>query len=278
MEKFQDQLSVKVIHEVEVVRHLSTITLENNWNDRSGFDGYEKYMALGPSIDEYNQFVKGIKTLGTVKRVLRIDAAYLIKALRSLWVDKGILHENTFQSDDLNLENGAISYDDVKYDFVILAMGWRGINEIFKTDVYRPVKGEVLIVEIPDFPEKRLVKFGKYIVPLGHHKFWIGSTYQWEWEDESSDVEKSSELEQFLKDELKVGYTILERKAGIRPSTKYRRPLIGRHPDCNNVFLMNGLGTKGVSMAPYWATQIIDDIMTDNKRIAISESFGRVWS
>ncbi|MBK6730532.1 MAG: FAD-binding oxidoreductase [Bacteroidetes bacterium] len=44
---------------------------------------------------------------------------------------------------------------------------------------------------------------------------------------------------------------------------KNRTPVIGRHPEHNNVFLLNGLGTKGFSLAPYYAPLLIAHILND---------------
>jgi len=269
-------LGVNVINDVEIVRHLSEINVENTWNTKAALEHYEKYMEMGPDRTLYNDVLEDVRALGTVKKVMRIEAGVLISHLRKRWIEEGILREETFDPLHLEMLTDKVTYKGTDYDQAILAMGWRGMNTIFETDVYRPVKGEVLIAEIPGFPEERIVKFGKFLVPIGQQRFWIGSTYQWEWENESSDEEKSQELEQFLREEVKLPYKILERKAGVRPATKYRRPLIGRLPD-SPVYLFNGLGTKGVSMAPFWAQEIIKHISTNQSNTAITEAFGRVW-
>ena len=46
-------------------------------------------------------------------------------------------------------------------------------------------------------------------------------------------------------------YRILKHEAGVRPSSSDRRPIIGKHPHLHRVFVCNGLGTKGVMLAPY---------------------------
>jgi glycine/D-amino acid oxidase-like deaminating enzyme len=33
---------------------------------------------------------------------------------------------------------------------------------------------------------------------------------------------------------------------------------LGEHPKVKNMFLMNGFGTKGVSLAPYFSNQLAD--------------------
>jgi glycine/D-amino acid oxidase-like deaminating enzyme len=50
-----------------------------------------------------------------------------------------------------------------------------------------------------------------------------------------------------------VPYTVLGQQAGIRPSGKDRRPIMGLHPRHPALGLFNGLGTKGCSLAPYMA-------------------------
>lgn len=40
-----------------------------------------------------------------------------------------------------------------------------------------------------------------------------------------------------------------------------RRPLIGTHPDYNNVHLLNGFGTRGVLGAPLLSKWLLDYIM-----------------
>ena len=48
--------------------------------------------------------------------------------------------------------------------------------------------------------------------------------------------------------------------AGVRPTVKDRRPLIGRHPKYNNLYVLNGLGTRGVMIAPYVAKALYNFI------------------
>ena len=53
---------------------------------------------------------------------------------------------------------------------------------------------------------------------------------------------------------------MVEQVAGIRPTTKDRRPLVGSHPEYKNVFVVNGLGTRGVMMSPFVAEQLFNHI------------------
>jgi glycine oxidase len=47
----------------------------------------------------------------------------------------------------------------------------------------------------------------------------------------------------------------------VRPTVKDRRPLLGIHPEYNQLAVFNGLGTKGVMLAPYFANKLVNLIL-----------------
>ena len=53
---------------------------------------------------------------------------------------------------------------------------------------------------------------------------------------------------------------LLDQQAGIRPTVKDRRPLIGRHEEKSNLYIFNGMGTRGVMLAPFFANQLAKHI------------------
>jgi glycine/D-amino acid oxidase-like deaminating enzyme len=56
-------------------------------------------------------------------------------------------------------------------------------------------------------------------------------------------------------------YEICDQLAGIRPTVVDRRPLVGKHPKYNNLFVLNGLGTRGVMNAPFSADNLTRSIV-----------------
>ncbi len=51
-------------------------------------------------------------------------------------------------------------------------------------------------------------------------------------------------------------YEIVGHNAGIRPTVKDRRPLVGIHSKHKQLVMLNGLGTRGVMIAPTMAKQL----------------------
>ena len=55
-------------------------------------------------------------------------------------------------------------------------------------------------------------------------------------------------------------------KVAVRPSVKDRRAIIGNHKRHKNLYLMNGLGSRGMLLSPYLASQLCSNII-ENKKI-----------
>ncbi|HEY8971175.1 MAG TPA: FAD-dependent oxidoreductase, partial [Puia sp.] len=72
--------------------------------------------------------------------------------------------------------------------------------------------------------------------------------------------------EALLRDWLKPSFRILDHIASVRPATLERRPFVGFHPLHPPVGILNGMGTKGCSLAPYFAHQLVQH-MTHGKPI-----------
>jgi glycine/D-amino acid oxidase-like deaminating enzyme len=75
-----------------------------------------------------------------------------------------------------------------------------------------------------------------------------------------------AELLTRLQDVLKIPFEVVEHRACLRPTIKDRRPLVGQHPQHKNLYILNGLGTKGASLAPYLVNELLDFLL-ENKAI-----------
>ena len=89
----------------------------------------------------------------------------------------------------------------------------------------------------------------------------LGSNYQWSFSDPEPHKEFYEQAERHLKAWLKIPFKILEHKAALRPATLERRPFVGLHPHQRNIGILNGMGTKGCSLAPYFASQLVDRLL-----------------
>ena len=88
--------------------------------------------------------------------------------------------------------------------------------------------------------------------------YWVGSTYEWTDLNNQPTKEKREEIVAILNELLEVPFEVLDHFAGVRPSIKQRRPVAIVHPEHPSLLFFNGLGTKGASLAPYFANKIME--------------------
>ena len=105
-------------------------------------------------------------------------------------------------------------------------------------------------------------------MPTGNNSFKIGSNYERNDINEVPTEKTKDILLKFFHDSTSIKYNIKEHRAGIRPSTIDRRPFIGKHPIHKSLWVFNGFGSKGVSLCPYFSSQLTSHIFENN---ALSE-------
>ena len=261
--EFEQLLGSSYINTIEIVRSIDTTEQENQWHIREADLGYQGYITSLYDGPDYHTVLNESHSFGVVRQSFNINAAELVKDFRQYLLDSDRLIERSINYDQIKISPKMIDLGDIKCRYLICAEGW-GVrhNPYFQELPFRPAKGEVLIVKIEDsFPQTHILKYHKFFVPQKDEGlFWVGSNYFWDFEDDHPTDNGLSELTNYLNTYLKTKYEIVDHLAGVRPATKYRKPLIGRHQQYDNLILFNGLGTKGISLAPYWSKRLMDHI------------------
>ncbi len=227
------------------------------------------------STEENKRFISGVAAenllydkLNAAHGAAAIAPAYFVdcKSLiedYSLWlVNNNLLLAEAFDYAALIITEDGVAYKGISAKHIIFCEGYKAKNNPWFN--YLPMvgnKGDFLLVSIPGFPKEYLVNHGIFIVHLYDDIFWVGSNYQHTFEEELPQEKNYIELEEKLQAALKVPYKILKHSCGIRPTIVERRPVAGIHPKHESLSVLNGLGTKGVSLAPYFAQQLVAAIL-----------------
>jgi len=194
-----------------------------------------------------------------------LDIMKFISSVRSYINKKGVYYNENFDHDKLDTSNRKIIYRSIISKKIIFCEGSNvQRNPYFNWLPMRPVKGELMYINIEkplDFIYNRKV----FIIPFKDKLHKVGATYDWN----NLDCETSLETKKYFEDKLKailnVNFIIKRQLAGIRPATKDRRPFIGVHPENSQIGIFNGLGSKGVSLGPYYASQFIELLENDSE-------------
>ena len=120
-----------------------------------------------------------------------------------------------------------------------------------------------MIVEIAGLPDDNIYKKGLLMAPVWGKDslYWIGSNYIWDFDNTDPTTEFRELTERSLREWLKLPYKIIDHHSGVRPATLERRPFVGIHPHCASIGILNGMGTKGCSLAPFFARQLTDHLL-----------------
>ena len=181
---------------------------------------------------------------------------------------KHLRHNNQLLEEHFELEHLAIGQDTVRYKDIIAGTiifcdGLSSFqNPFFKQLPFAPNKGEALIVEIPGLPRNHIFKKGFLLAPLqANDQFWLGSNYQWNFPDAEPTIDFLEQAQRHLRSWLKMPFKVLEHKASLRPATLERRPFVGLHPHQQRIGILNGMGTKGCSLAPWFANELVQHLV-----------------
>ncbi len=191
----------------------------------------------------------------------RVDTRKLLDSYQAYLRSRNLLREESFEYGELGLGEQSVTYRGTDFGHVVFCEGYGLKNNPYFN--YLPLvgtKGELLVVRIPGFNWNSMLKSSVFAIPLGEERFRMGATYKWK--DKTSIPTESSrqEIEEKAGKFLKAPWEVVEQSAGVRPTVSDRRPLVGTHPGYDRLHVFNGLGSRGVLMAPYLSGPLIDRI------------------
>jgi glycine/D-amino acid oxidase-like deaminating enzyme len=223
----------------------------------------DQYVHTYPEQNHFNHLFNYELGCGEIRPVYTAYLESLLPAWRMHLTQKNILREENFDIAELKVEEDKIHYKDITATKIIFCDGASSFdNPFFKPLPFAPNKGEALVAHIPGLPDEHIFKKGLMIVPMVEKDFfWIGASYIWDFDNADPTDAFRHSTEQALKQWLKIPFTIIEHRSGLRPATLERRPFVGFHPIHSSVGILNGMGTKGCSLAPFFAKQITDNLV-----------------
>lgn len=223
----------------------------------------DKYVHAYPEQNHFNNFFNYDLGCGEIRPVYTAHLETLLPAWRQQLQKENNLWEGNFDITQLKIEVDKIQYKDITANKIIFCDGTSSFESpFFKQLPFAPNKGEAVVARIPGLPGTHIYKKGIMIVPMAEKDiFWIGASYVWDFDNADPTAAFRQSTEQALQQFLKIPFEIIEHRSGLRPATLERRPFVGFHPLYPNVGILNGMGTKGCSLAPFFAKQLTDHLL-----------------
>ncbi len=209
-----------------------------------------------------------------IARQSEIDHAFLEWSDEGVWVKKtGWLDVPKFLQYSKSYFSEMGIYQERMFDFsqalpeelfsqIIFCEGFhaKSQNPYFGQLPFLPAKGEILLFKNESIQEESILNKNGFILPIGHHEFKVGATYRWDDLSENPHTDAINDLEKKLQSFGVSDYEVLKVICGVRPATQDRRPFVGFHPNLPCA-IFNGFGSKGVSLIPYFANEMVNEWM-----------------
>lgn len=266
----------RFLHEMPLYRPFISVEEQNDWMGRSSgkeFGPFIRKVHTGPVYEGLHDPYGGIM----LDQCGYLDVPAYLSSMRQWLRSLGAFHEGLVEVSDIRWNGQWAEVNGIRTGGVICCEGTGVLqNKEFDRLPFRPVKGELLRIrmqaEWPVIPNR-----GLFLVPAGRGEWIAGSTYDnhdLSWE---GTMEGRKQIEEKLAGLTRLDYEVTAHYAGLRPATADRRPIMGHHPEKGWLSIFNGLGTKGVSLSPYWAREFSESL-TEGTEVIPEVNISRYFS
>ncbi|MRI63094.1 FAD-binding oxidoreductase [Ornithobacterium rhinotracheale] len=255
--EFSELLGNKYFHEMPIYRVLANDKEAEIWQ-RKRLENpiLEKY--LNPKlINNHYPSLKAEHGFGTMNETGYVDITKLLADFKNQYNEH--FRNKKFDYAKLQVENS--TYEDITFDKIIFAEGSKvAQNPYFNFIPVVPNKGQVLKIRTEEELPRAIVKSKCFLMPIGKHEYYVGATYNREFENDEATLEDREKLEEQLAHFYTERFQIIDEKVGIRPTVPDHKPIIGQHPKYSNLYVLNGLGTRGTFNGPAMSKALYESI------------------
>lgn len=260
-EAIEQLLGRRFLHRRDILRLFTGAAQRQMWEERCADPTYVALLGLdfpaGTSGHALADPLGGFRTL----RSGFVDTAPLLCWIRD-WLDGWRSYRHcAFSHADLALTASGVAWRDIVADRVVFCEGHRvRFNPWFRWLPMAPVKGEILTVAMDEPLPWEIVIKSHWVVPIGDDRYRLGATWSREVLDERPTEAGRNELLAALSELYASPLTprVIAHRAGVRPASADRRPLIGPHPHLPRLMVFNGFGARGTLTIPWYAQRFSD--------------------
>ncbi len=247
-------------HKVDIYRIFKTVEEQNNWFLACDKTMLQDFM-IPKIIKNNNKSINAPFNFGKLINTGRIDVKKMVSDYRDLLINNNVFKHKKFLYNNIEFFDDHIVYNKIRSEKIIFCEGF-GLKEnpFFNYLPMREAKGELLTIYAPNLKANFLIKAAVFVLPIGADMYKVGATFNWKDKTKTPTNEGKEELIIKLNTFINCEYKIIDHTAGIRPTIIDRRPLVGVHKKYKQLVILNGLGTRGVMIAPLMAKKLFQNI------------------
>lgn len=267
----EEKTASKFYIDMPIRRLFSTEQEANEWKKKQDLFEFSNYMNPISEADLNFNDAKNTFGTGRVKNSAFVDTKVFVSSNLDYFNKKGKIRQENIDYNLLNVENG--TYKDEKFDSFVFCEGKDNLyNPWFSILPITQTKGEVLTISINGIHCSESLNRKCFLLPLENDKFKVGSTYVWDTDNTEITEKGKEQILNNLKSITDLPAEVLHQEAGVRPTTIDRRPICGKHPKFDKLFIFNGLGAKGYLITPKLMMEFVEFLLDGkelNKEVSI---------
>jgi len=257
---FEEEFECTILFPKPIYKPFATIEEGNVW--LSQHDG-ENFIKKTIPNHTYNEFIHQSYGGFETNYSGHLNIPEFLSVFKNHLLEKGNYFEETLDYSLIKKNQERVEYKQISAKQIIFCDGIYSLNNPYFQwlTVLLPNKGEVLKMKIENFTDEVIFNKQLFVIPLNENEYRVGATYEHEFTtDQPTEIGKKV-LTDKVDDFIKFSYKIIEHRAGVRPTVRDRRPILGFHPIHKNIGMFNGLGSKGVSQAPFFADAYTEHLL-----------------
>lgn len=245
------------------------------WEERQVDEIASRYAGpLFPWPDGWQGKGRAAYTRGSA--VLHVEG--LVNSLRDHWLKTGRFVEAEIGFKDILEKEDGFFWNGSFFSHVVWCTGWEaGTHPEMQPLKGRPSKGTIIDLVFPELEwNAGVLHFGHWLV---HHQgMWrFGATYAWSWENPyEAEMPAVQELMNDLARRYDGRVDMIKARAAIRPIVRRSQPVAGPIPGLKNQYVFSGLGSKGVTTAP-WSAGVLADHLQNGRDIPVDLDPAALW-
>ncbi|MGF7139468.1 NAD(P)/FAD-dependent oxidoreductase [Roseimarinus sediminis] len=261
--RIEKYLNIQCYHPLDYYKVLGSEE-EPFWIKRAGQSDTQPYIDDNCSEKPEIKLIHHPYGAARVRGAGYLDIPQFINNYRLFLTQNDAFLAGDFDYSALSIGNNRLNYKGIDAKRIVFCEGsFMSDNPWFSYLPFKSTKGEVLTIHCPDLNLGAAVNKKIFLLPLGKDLYRVGATYSWDQPDFVPSEGARQQLLDQLDKLLPLPYTVIDHRAGVRPTTNDRRPVLGPHPLHPNLYIFNGLGSKGVMLAPYFARQLFEFIFKE---------------
>jgi glycine/D-amino acid oxidase-like deaminating enzyme len=258
-QELEDKVGIPIIVPSTIRRLFAHEQEKELWLKKQDLLEFQPYMDK-LTIEDM-EFDKALNTFGSgrVKQSFYVHSENFLSSALTVLRKQPNFHyiKDTFDYSELNPEKG--EFQEKEYGKIIFCEGFQNkSNPWFNHIKIDPTKGQLLTVKSTEMYSAESLNRKCFVLPTDSSTFKVGSTYEWHNDTTNTTEDARIEIEEHLKSLVSESFEVIEQRAGIRPTTYDRRPILGTHPQFSKLAIFNGLGAKGYLIAPLLAKEFTD--------------------